>query len=165
MKNTQKLFLQEIVDDLLPVLAESWIDERDVHPVGASLVMLPDELVEGKVVADIVEPPLALLQIAVDTEVSCLTFAMLRVCHTSYGCIQFATTEAAANLDRFAHRLTKRLQDVGAEIHYIDLLLGVGLIVYAFRLGGCRGVHFFDCEVHGDGSIHKSVACIGSMSV
>lgn len=32
MKNTQKLFLQEIVDDLLPVLAESWIDERDVDP-------------------------------------------------------------------------------------------------------------------------------------
>ena len=53
------LFLQQIIDDLPAVLAVGTIG--DVDPIGASLAMLPDELVELAVRLDPFEPPLALL--------------------------------------------------------------------------------------------------------
>ena len=73
------LFLQQIVDHVLAVAPEVGEDKADMHPVGAALVVLPDELVERQVVFDIVEYPLAKLHVAIDTDVNGLSLQVLRV--------------------------------------------------------------------------------------
>ena len=68
------LFLLQIVDDLSAVRTEVGIDERHMHPVGAAGRMLPDELVEGQVVADILKYLLAKRHVALNVDVSGLPF-------------------------------------------------------------------------------------------
>ena len=103
MRTKYILFLQEIVDNLVAVLAEVGEDEADVHPVCAFRIVFPYQLIKRQMVLDIIEPPLALLQIAVDTKVSRLAFQVLAVIHTTNGFIELLTAEATAYLDRFVH--------------------------------------------------------------
>ena len=53
------LFLQQVIDDLLPVPTVGTIG--DMHPVVALAVMLPYQLVKLTMALDPLEPPLALL--------------------------------------------------------------------------------------------------------
>ena len=123
-----------------------------MYPTAARLgVFLPDELVEGQVLADVLEPLAALLDVTVDAKVSGLPREVLRVGDTAHGFVQLLTAEAAANLDGFAHRLAQWLQHV-YEVHH---LAHGWHIVDALILGGLRGVEFFDCEVHGDVGLHR----------
>ena len=97
------LFLQEVVYHLVAVLAEVWIYERHMHPIGALRVVLPDKLVEWQMVADIIEPLAALLDVAIDAEVCRLTLHVLRVVDTADGLVQSFAAESAAYLDGFLH--------------------------------------------------------------
>ena len=72
------LLFQKTVDDLSAVTAEVWMHERYVYPVVARLgVLLPDELVEVEMLADVVEPPAAFLHVAVYAKVCRLAFQVL----------------------------------------------------------------------------------------
>ena len=72
------LLFQKSVYDLSAVAPEVWMDVADVYPVGTRLwVLLPDELVEIEVLADVVEPPAAFLHVAVDAEVCSLSLQVL----------------------------------------------------------------------------------------
>ena len=154
------LFFQEIVNHLVAVLAEIREDERDMHPVGALVIMLPYQLVEGQVLLDVVEPPLPLLNVTVDAEVGCLALHVLRVIDTAHHFVQLLTAESAAYLDGLVHRHPQRLQDVGAQIHQVDHLLHVGFVVDTFRLRCRAGVHLFDCEVHSYRGPHKPLVVV-----
>ena len=80
MKNT--LFLLKVVDDLLSVLAVGTVG--DMYPVASLRVVLPDELVKLAVRLDPFEPPLALLQVAVDTQVCRLALDVLTTRNTAH---------------------------------------------------------------------------------
>lgn len=139
----------------MPVLAEVREHERHMYPLGAGpAVLFPYQLVEGQMVADILEPLPAFLTVPVNAEVSGLPFHVLTVGNTADGFVQFLRSEAAANLDGFVHGLAQRLQDKCSQIDQIDHLLHARLVVDALRLGRFRGVQFFYREVHGDWCIH-----------
>ena len=158
------LLLDEIVDHVLSVLAEIGEHERDMHPIRSRLrVVLPDELVEWQVVLDVVEPPLALLDVATDTEVCGLPLQVLRVIHTAHGFVELLTSETAADGNRFAHRHAQGLQDVGSEIDEVDHLLHRGFVVDTEPLRRVAGVELFHCEVHRYGGVHN-VSFSGSIS-
>ena len=152
------LFFQEIVNHL--VLAEVREDERDMHPVGALVVVLPYQLVEGQVLLDVVEPPLPLLNVTVYAEVGGLALHVLRVIDTAHRFVQLLTAESAAYLDGLVHRLPQRFQDVCAQIHQVDHLLHVGFVVDTFRLRCRAGVHFLNGEVHSYRGPHKPLVVV-----
>ena len=155
MKTT--LFLDESVDHLMTVLAEVLEHERDVHPAGAGLwILLPYQLVEGQVVLDIVEPTSSFFYVAVDAEVSGLSLQVLGVIDTANNFVQCLTAKAGANLDGLVHGDPQRFQHVDTEINEVYHLLHAGFVVDTFRLRSLRGIHFFNCKVHGDWCIHKS---------
>ena len=154
------LFFQEIVNHLVAVLAEVREDERDMHPVGALVIMLPYQLVEGQVLLDVVEPPLPLLNVTVNAQVCCLALHVLRVIDTAHHFVQLLTAESAAYLDGLVHRHPQRLQDVGAQIHQVDHLLHVGFVVDTFRLRCRAGVHFLNGKVHSYGGPHKPLVVV-----
>ena len=131
MLHSVELFLQQVVDDPSAVLAKVGEHEADVHPVRPLRIVLHDELVEWKVVFDIVEPPTALLHIAVDTQVSGLAFHVLAIIHTANGFVQLFAAVAGADLYGFVHSDPKRFQNVGAEIDEIYHLLNAGLVINA----------------------------------
>ena len=55
---------------LFSVLSEVGMHERHMYPARARLgVLLPDELIEGQVLADILKPLAALLDVTIDAEV------------------------------------------------------------------------------------------------
>ena len=150
------LLLDEIVDHVLSVLSKIREHERDMHPVGARLrVVLPDELIERQVVFDIVEPSLALLDVATDAEVCRLSLQVLRVIHTAHGLVELLTSEAAADGNRFTHRHAQGLQHVGSEIDEVNHLLHRGLVVNTEPLRRVAGVELFHCEVHRYGGVHN----------
>ena len=125
----------------MAVLAEVLINERHMYPLGACLrVFLPDELVEGQMVTDILEPFTAFLAVAVYAEVSGLALHVLTVGNTANGLVQFLRSEAAANLDGFVHGLAQRFQDEGSQINQVYHLLHARLVVDALCLGRLRGV-------------------------
>ena len=93
----------------MAVLAEVRIDERDMHPVGAFRIVLPDELVVLTVGANPLEPLAAFLHIAVDTEVCGLAFHVLGIAHTANGIVQRERAIAGANFDGLAHRIAQWL--------------------------------------------------------
>ena len=99
------------------------MDEGDVYPVGAAAGVLPYQLVELQVVLDPIEPFLAPLQVATDTEVSRLAFRVLRVIHTSYGSVQLFAAESAGYGYRLIHCLAERLEHITGQIHQCDDLL------------------------------------------
>ena len=125
----------------MAVLAKVLINERHVYPFGAGLaVLFPDELVEGQMVTDILEPLPALLAVAVNAEVSGLALHVLRVLHATHGLVQFLLAKARPNLDGFVHSLAQRLQDKGSQINQVYHLLHRGLVVDTFGFGRLRGV-------------------------
>ena len=128
------LFLLQIVDDLSAVRTEVGIDERHMHPVDAALVMLPDELVEWQVVADILEYLSAKRHVALNVDVCRLALQVLGVIHSTNGFVQLLAAVAAADTDGFAHRHSQRLQYEGAEIDEVDHLLSAWFIVYSETL-------------------------------
>ena len=72
------LLFQKSVYDLSAVAAEVWMHVADVYPVVAGLgVLLPYQLVEVAMLADVVEPPAAFLHVAVNAEVCRLALRML----------------------------------------------------------------------------------------
>ena len=148
------LFLQQVRDHLAAVFAEVREHKADMHPIGARRVVLPNQLIELEMVFDVIEYPFSECHIAVDTDVCGLTLQVLRVAHTSHGCIQFLTPVAAADLDWSVHRHAQRLQHVGREVHEVDHFLRGWFVVNAVRLGIVAGIEFFYCEVHGDGGVH-----------
>ena len=150
----QTLFLQEIVDDLMAVLAEVFKHKADVYPVRTLRVVLHNQLVKRQMIFDVVKPSSALLQVTVYAKVSSLPLHVLRVVNTAHGFVQFLTAKAASNLYRLVHRHSQRFQHVGSQVHQIDDLLNVRLIINSKPLRRCAGVKFFDCEVHGDRCIH-----------
>ena len=154
------LFFQEIVNHLVAVLAEVGEYERDMHPVGTLVIMLPYQLVEGQVLLDVVEPPLPLLNVTVDAEVGCLALHVLRVIDTAHHFVQLLTAESAAYLDGLVHRHPQRFQDVGTQIDQVDHLLHVGFVVDTFRLRCRAGVHFLNGKVHSYGGPHKPLVVV-----
>ena len=130
---TRLLFLQ-VINHLLSVLSEVGEDERDMHPIGAGLAVLPDKLIERQMVADILKYLLTKRHIALDVDVSGLPLQVLGVIYATDGFVQLLAAVAAADLDRFAHRYPQRLQYKGTEIDDIDHLLRGGLIVYTETL-------------------------------
>jgi hypothetical protein len=118
--------------------------------------MLPDELIEWQMLADVVEPPLALLQVSVYTEVGGLPFAVLAVCHTADGFVECLASESAAYLDRLTHRNAQRFQHISRKVHQVDGLLYVRLIIDAFYLCSSRGAKFIYGEVHSYLVVHWS---------
>ena len=109
--------------------------------------MLPDELVELAVGANPFKPPLALLDVAVDAEVSGLTREVLAVAYTAYGTVQLRTTVARANLDGFAHRVAQWLQYVVNQCAQGAHLVNARGIDYAQLLSGCGVAQLFQREV------------------
>ena len=88
-------FLQQAVDDLLAVLAEIGEYKRYMYPARTGLgILLPDELIEGQVVLDVIEPLAAFLNVAVDAEISGLSFHVLRVVDTTDGFVQGLAAKA-----------------------------------------------------------------------
>ena len=154
------LFFQQVVNRLVTVLAEVGEDERDMHPVGALVIMFPYQLVEGQVLLDVVEPPLPLLNVTVYAEVGCLALHVLRVIDTAHHFVQLLTAESAAYLDGLVHCHPQRFQDVGAQIDQVDHLLHVGFVVDTFRLRCCAGVHFLNGKVHSYGGPHKPLVVV-----
>ena len=124
----------------MAVLTEVLVHIRDMDPVGAAGVVLPDELVEGQMVLDVVEPFLAFLQVPVDAEVCSLAFHVLRVVHAAHLGVEFPATEAAADLDGFVHCHAQRFEHVGRKIHQVDNLLHVGLVVDAVLVSLVAGI-------------------------
>ena len=124
----------------MAVFSEVLVHIADVDPVGAAGVVLPDELVKGQMVADVGEPFLAFLQVSVDAEVCCLTFHVLRVVHAAHLCVELPATEAAADLDGLVHSHAQGFQDIGGQIHQVDNLLRVGLIVDAVLVSLVAGI-------------------------
>ena len=106
--------------------------------------MLPDELVVFQMGLDIVEPPLALLQVATDAEVCRLPSHVLRVADTSDGTVELFTTETAGYGYRFVHCLAERFEDVARQIDQCDDLLRIGSVLDAPRLGRSRCAELFE---------------------
>ena len=76
--NRSGLLLQQAVDHLFAILSEVGVNIRHVYPTAARLgVLLPNQLIEGQVLADVLKPLAALLDVTVDTEVSGLPREML----------------------------------------------------------------------------------------
>ena len=117
--------------------------------------MLPDELVEGQMVLDVVEDLAPEFEVSIDVDVCCLTFHVLRVIYTTDGSVQPLAPEPAADLDWSLHRHAERLKHISAEIHKIYNLLNARFIVDALCLCGFAGIHLFYREVHSDGDIHN----------
>ena len=135
------LLFQQAVYDLSAVAPEIGMHEGYVYPVGTRLwVLLPDELVEIEVLADVVEPPAAFLHVSVDAEVCSLSLQVLRVADTTHGLVQSLGAESAAYLDGFAHGLAQGFEHVDGQIDQIDHLVNVGLVVESSRLSCSRGV-------------------------
>jgi len=151
MKNT--LFLLKVVDDMLAVLSVGTIG--NMYPVGALPVVLPDELVEVAVRLDPLEPPLALLQVAVDTEVCGLTLNVLGVADTAHGLIEARAAVAAANLDRFLHCVAKRLEYVVYQRTHGAHFIYTRGIDDAEPLGGRAVAHLFEGEVLANSGRHR----------
>ena len=140
LKLKVSLFLQQIVDDILAVAPEVREYEGDMHPVGAALVVLPDELVEGQVVFDIVKNPLAKLHVAIDTDVNGLTLQVLRIIDSAHGFVQLLTAITTTDLDRSIHCHAQGFEHVGSEIHEVDHFLHAGGVVDAKAFGSLAGV-------------------------
>ena len=121
----------------MAVGAEVWVDIADVHPPGAGLgVVLPYQLVEGQVVADIVKPLAALLQVATDAKVGGLALHVLAVVNAAHGLVERLAAESGAYRDGFAHRHAQGFQYVFGQIGEVYLLLCRWFVVDA-QLGGC----------------------------
>lgn len=144
---TTLLFLCQILDHLLTVLAEVGIDVGHMHPVDTAR-MLPDELVEGQVLADVLKHGAPERHISLDVDVSRLTLHVLRVFHTAHLLVQRLAAIAAADLNGSLHRHPQRLQHVGTEIHKVDQVLRARTIVDAVFFGGLRGRQFLYRKVH-----------------
>ena len=97
------LTLQQVVDNLLPVLAVGTI--ADMHPIAPFGVVFHDELVKDDMRLDPIKPPLALQLVAVDAEVGCFAVQVLRVADTADGCVESWATVAAAYLYLLPHRV------------------------------------------------------------
>ena len=141
------LFLQKIVNRLPTVAAKIGMHEGNVYPVGAAAGMLPNELVKVQMGFDIVEPPLAILHVAVYAEVCRLSLHVLGICDATDGTVQLFTAEAAGDGDRFVHRLAERFEDVTGQIDQRDDLLHRRLVVYPSRLGRSRCAELFEREM------------------
>ena len=128
------LFLLQVVDDLSAVRTEVGIDERHMHPVGAAFVVLPDELVEGQVVADILEYLSAKRHVALNVDVCRLTLQVLGVIDSTNGLVQLLAAIAAADLDRLAHRHAERFEHESTQIDEVDHLLDAWFIIYTETL-------------------------------
>ena len=145
ISNKDKLFLQQIADDLLAVLPVGAV--ADVYPVASLRVVLPDELVERTVLLDPLKPPLAFLQVAVDAKVGRLALDVLGVMHAAHGMIEACATVAGAYLDRFLHRVAQRLEYmVNQRTHGTHLVHTRG-VDDAEPLGGCAVAQFFEGKV------------------
>ena len=141
-------FLQQIIDDLLAVLAVCTI--RYMHPVRTFGVMLPDELVELAMSLDPLKPLAALLHIAVDAEVGCLASHVLAVAHTANGIVQGQTPIAAAYLNGMSHRLAERLEHLVSQRTEIDDVRLSRLVADAIGLRRGTRRQFLQCEVLAD---------------
>ena len=120
-----------------------------MHPVAALRIVLQNELVKRQILADVVKPLLALLQVAIDTEVNGLPLQVLRVIDTANGLVQGLAAKAGANLDGFLHRNAQRLQDIRTQINQVDHLLRIRLVVDSFPFGCFTCAQLFHCKVHG----------------
>jgi hypothetical protein len=107
-----------------------------MHPVRPLAVVFHNQLVEWQVVFNIVKPPLTFLDVAVYAQVGSLSFHVLAIADPSHGLVEGLTPEATAYLDGFVHRYTQGFQDVCTQIHQIDHLLHVWLVVNTKTL--CR---------------------------
>lgn len=96
-------FLQQVIDDLLPVLAVG--AERDVNPVAPFGVVLHDELVEDDVRLYPIKPPLPFDSVAVDAQVSRFAVHVLAVADTTNCCVELRATVAATYLYLMPHRV------------------------------------------------------------
>ena len=101
-----KLFLQEIIDRLFSVSPVGCWDIRYMNPIGAALIVLPNQLIKLEVGLDVVKPLAAFRQVSVDADVCRLTFRVLRVRDSSDGSVQPITAKSAADLDGLFHRLS-----------------------------------------------------------
>ena len=128
------LFLLQVVDDLSAVRTEVGIDERDMHPVGAAFVVLPDELVEWQVIADILKYLLTKRHVALNVDVCRLTLQVLGVIDSTNGLVQLLAAVAAADLDRLAHRHAERFEHESTQIDEVDHLLDAWFIIYTETL-------------------------------
>ena len=106
--------LQQVVDDLVAVLSEVGL-ATDVNPIRAVLVVLPDKLVEGQIVANEVEPPSAYFE-RWKVEVGSLALHVLACTDTAYCLVDLRTAIAARYGDGVAIPVAQRLQDVLAEV-------------------------------------------------
>ena len=141
------LLLHQILYHLFAVLAEVGIDVGHMYPVDTAR-MLPDELVEGQVLADVLKHGAPERHITLDIDVSRLTLHVLRIFHTAHFLVQRLAAIAAADLDGSLHRHPQWLQHVGTEIHQVYQVLRARTVVDAVFLGGLRGNQLFDCKVH-----------------
>ena len=118
-----------------------------MYPIRAVSGVLPYQLIERQVCLDVVEPPLALLQVATDAEVCGLPSHVLRVRHTADGTVELFTAEAAGDGYRLIHCLAERFKDVTGQIDQRDDLLHRRLVVYPSRLGRLRCAELFEREM------------------
>ena len=157
-------FLQQIIDDLLAVLAVCTI--RYMHPVRTFGVMLPDELVELAMSFDPLKPLATLRHVTVDAEVNGLASHVLTVTHTANGLIECQTTEPAANLNRFVHSLAQRLQYLMHQRTEIDDVRLTWIVADAFGRSRGTRTELFEREVLADIRRHNlNLRCRGQYPV
>lgn len=157
MKN-HKLCFQKITDDLSAIQTVGAI--RDMHPIRAFAVVLPDELVEIAMRLDPFEPPLALRYVAVDTKISRLALHVLGVAHTANCIIQSQRPIAGTNLYRVPHRVAQRLQYLmhqGAQIDDVSL---PRIVADAFCLCRVARAKLLDCKVLADLRRHSYMSSL-----
>lgn len=152
LRRKRLLCLQQVADDLLPVLVVASV--ADMHPVRASLAVLPDELVEVAMRLNPCEPPAAFRLVAVDAKVCCLAIQVLTVRDSANGLIKARTAIAASYLHLVPHRIAERLQHMMHQCTQVRHLLRAGHIMDA--LGLCRraGGQFLQCKVLTDSCCH-----------
>ena len=148
----KKLFLQEIVDDLLSVFAISPI--RYMHPVGAFRVVFPYQLVKLAMALDPLKPPLALCHVAIDAKVCRLAAHVLRGSHTTHSRIQRKTPVPTANLDGMNHRVAQRLEHLVSQRTEVDDVRLSRLVPDALRLRRRTRCQFLQREILTDIRCH-----------
>ena len=129
--------------------------ETDVYPTGALCVTFHDQLIKWQVVADVCEPLLALLNIAVQEQVNGLPLHVLAVCYAAHGLVERGTAISAGDDDRFSIPLAQWFQYLCNQCCQVGYLLHAWRVLDA-ELLGCVGItKLFEREMAGKDCAHN----------
>lgn len=152
------LLLFKSINHFVAVGTKVGVNIRHMHPPGAGLrVVLPYQLVEGQVIADVIKPLAAFLQVATDAKVGGLALHMLTVVNAAHGLVECLAAESGAYRDGFFHGHAQGFQYVFGQIGEINLLLRRWLVINAQLGGRLAAVKFLEGKVLCNWYVHISL--------